>query len=94
MPSATPAMVASGTSGPSGSSVPGTTGTPASIAALRAAVLLPISAIASGVGPMKVSPASRQADAKSSFSARKPYPGCTASAPVRFAASTRRSIRR
>ncbi len=54
------------------SAVPGTTGTPARIAASRAAVLLPISAIASGVGPMKVSPASRTAAAKSSFSARKP----------------------
>ena len=38
----------------------------------RAAVLLPISAIASGAGPMNVSPASRTAAAKSSFSARKP----------------------
>ena len=51
---------------------PGTTGTPAAIAARRAAVLLPISAIASGVGPMNVSPASRHAAAKSSFSDRKP----------------------
>ena len=45
----------------SGSAVPGTTGTPARAAAARAAVLLPISAIASGVGPMNVSPASRTA---------------------------------
>ena len=58
--------------GPNGSSVPGTTGTPAAIAARRAAVLLPISAIASGVGPMNVSPASRHAAGKASFSARNP----------------------
>jgi hypothetical protein len=38
--------------------VPGTTGTPAAMAAWRAAVLLPISLIASGVGPTKISPAS------------------------------------
>ena len=44
-------MSASGTSGASGSSVPGTTGTPARFAAVRAAVLLPIVSIASGVGP-------------------------------------------
>jgi hypothetical protein len=52
--------------------VPGTTGTPAAIAAARAAVLLPIRRIASGVGPMNVMPASSTAAAKSSFSARKP----------------------
>ena len=56
----------------SGCSVPGTTGTPARIAASRAAVLLPISAIASGDGPMNVRPASRQARANAAFSARKP----------------------
>ena len=55
-----------------GSSVPGTTGTPARVAAARAAVLLPISAIASGAGPMNVRPASRTAAANASFSARKP----------------------
>jgi hypothetical protein len=65
-------MSAPGTSGASGSSVPGTTGTPARSAAVRAAVLLPMVAIAAGVGPMKISPASRTAAAKSSFSARKP----------------------
>ena len=53
------AIVRVGASASSGVSVPGTTGTPARIAASRAAVLLPISAIASGVGPMNVSPASR-----------------------------------
>ena len=55
-----------------GCSVPGTTGTPARIATARAAVLLPISAIASGDGPMKVRPASRQARANAAFSARNP----------------------
>ena len=44
-----------------GRSVPGTTGTPARIAMPRAAVLLPISAMASGEGPMNVRPASRHA---------------------------------
>ena len=39
--------------------MPGTTGTPACTAAARAAVLLPIAAIASGLGPMKVSPDGR-----------------------------------
>ena len=42
------------------------------IAAARAAVLLPINAMASGVGPTNVSPASRTAAAKLAFSARKP----------------------
>ena len=55
-----------------GCSVPGTTGTPARMAAARAAVLLPMSAIASGDGPMKVRPASRQARANAAFSARNP----------------------
>ena len=52
--------------------VPGTTGTPAAMASARAAVLLPMRSMASGAGPMKVTPASRQARAKSAFSARKP----------------------
>ena len=66
----------------------------AAIRAARAAVLLPISAIASADGPMNVSPASAHARANAAFSARNPYPGCTASAPARFAASTMASIRR
>jgi hypothetical protein len=37
--------------------------------------------IASGEGPIQVSPASMTARAKSAFSDRKPYPGWTASAP-------------
>ena len=42
------------------------------MAAVRAAVLLPISAIASADGPMNVRPASCAGTAKSAFSARKP----------------------
>ena len=42
-------------------SVPGTTGTPADAAICRAVVLLPTRATDSGVGPMKINPASRQA---------------------------------
>ena len=72
MPSAIRRTSSSDTSSPSGVSVPGTTGTPAATAAWRAAVLLPMRSMTSAVGPMKVSPASRQARAKSSFSARKP----------------------
>ena len=45
---------------------------PGPIAAFRAAVLLPIMAMTSGVGPMNVSPASRQAAANAAFSARNP----------------------
>ena len=48
MRSASAAIVASGTSASNGAAVPGTTGTPARTAASRAAVLLPMTAIASG----------------------------------------------
>ncbi len=72
MRAATAAISASGASAESGDSVPGTTGAPARIAAWRAPVLLPMVRIASGVGPMKVRPASRHASAKRAFSARKP----------------------
>ncbi len=44
--------------------------------------------MADGGGPIHTSPASRTARAKSAFSARNPYPGCTASAPLRRATST------
>ena len=46
-----------------------------------------IAAIALGGGPMKVMPALASAFAKLSRSDRKPYPGCTASAPVALHAS-------
>ena len=51
---------------------PGTTGTPAAATVALAAILSPIASIASGGGPMKVSPAAAQARAKAAFSARKP----------------------
>jgi hypothetical protein len=51
---------------------PGTTGAPAAETVARAAVLLPISRIASVLGPMKMMPAASQASTKSSFSERKP----------------------
>ncbi len=51
---------------------PGTMGTPAARIAARAAVLFPISSIASGGGPIQTSPASSTARAKAAFSARKP----------------------
>ena len=41
----------------------------------------------SGDGPTQVRPASITARANPAFSARNPYPGCTASAPTRFAAA-------
>ena len=53
-----------------------------------------IASIAAGGGPIHTSPASTTARAKSAFSDRKPYPGCTASAPAACAARTIRSPRR
>ncbi|MNM85041.1 hypothetical protein D3C81_971470 [compost metagenome] len=53
-------------------SVAGITGTPASIAALRAATLLPSRRMTSGDGPIQRMPASITACAKSGFSDRKP----------------------
>lgn len=43
---------------------------------------------------MKTRPASAHARANAAFSARKPYPGWTACAPVRAAASSSRSADR
>ena len=51
---------------------PGTTGTPLAIAAARPAILSPISSIASGDGPMNVSPCSAHRRAKPAFSAMNP----------------------
>jgi hypothetical protein len=53
-----------------------------------------MAAIASGDGPIQTSPASTTARAKAAFSARKPYPGWTASAPAAFATRTSLSIAR
>jgi hypothetical protein len=77
-----------------GSVVPGTIGTPASRISSRARVLEPIASIALAGGPMKTTPASTHACAKPAFSARKPYPGWTASAPERAATSRIFSIAR
>jgi hypothetical protein len=41
----------------------------------------------SGDGPIQTRPASITAAAKRELSERKPYPGCTASAPLRRAMS-------
>ena len=55
-----------------GSVVPGTIGTPAAAITRRASVLSPIRRIASGDGPMNVSPALAHASAKRQSSDRKP----------------------
>jgi hypothetical protein len=47
-------------------------GTPAACIRARAAVLRPISSIASGGGPIQVTPASSTARANPAFSARNP----------------------
>ena len=77
----------------SGSTVD-STGTPASATVCLAATLEPIAATAFAGGPTQVSPASDTAAANCAFSDRKPYPGCTASAPARSAAAITRSPRR
>ncbi len=66
----------------------GTTGTPAATAISRAASLRAIASIASGGGPTQARPAAVTARAKAGFSDRKPYPGCTASAPASTAWAT------
>jgi hypothetical protein len=62
-------------------------GIPADSARLRAAILSPICSIDDAGGPTHTSPASVTARANAAFSDRKPYPGCTACAPVDFAAA-------
>ncbi len=56
----------------SGSERPGTPATPAFSAAMRELILSPMTSIASGGGPMKVTPRSVMARAKSVFSEKKP----------------------
>ena len=73
---------------------PGTVGTPRASTVRLAEILSPMISIASGLGPMKTTPASAQALAKAAFSARKPKPGWTACAPVCRAASSTRSMDR
>ena len=53
----------------------------------RAAALFPIASIHSGEGPIKTRLLSAHARAKSEFSAKNPYPGCIACAPVLIAAA-------
>mmetsp|Transcript_11200 Transcript_11200/g.35660 ORF Transcript_11200/g.35660 Transcript_11200/m.35660 type:complete len:206 (+) Transcript_11200:1648-2265(+) len=77
-----------------GPSDPGTTGTPVRMARLRAVVLSANMRRLSTVGPTKVTPASAHACAKSAFSERKPYPGCTASTPLAVAMDTMVGISR
>ena len=55
-----------------GSSVPGTDETPAAAAALRDEILSPMTSIASGGGPIQVTPRAPIARAKSAFSAKNP----------------------
>ena len=60
----------------------------------RAAALSPICRICAGVGPMKVSSLFSQISENSAFSARKPYPGWMASAPLISAAAMMRGMLR
>ena len=55
---------------------------PSSMASRRAAALSPIARIAAAGGPTQRMPAASTASAKSAFSARKPNPGWSASAPA------------
>ena len=73
---------------------PGTIGTLQACIVLRAAALSPMVRICSGVGPMKVMFDAAQVSANSAFSARKPYPGWIASAPVISAAAMMRGMLR
>ncbi len=75
-------------------SEPGVTGTPAAIIVARAAALSPMRSIDSGAGPMNLTPCSRHSAENSARSARKPYPGWIASAPVCRAAWMRAGMTR
>ena len=61
---------------------PGTVLTPADLAIFFDSILSPIEAIAVFEGPIKTMPDLSNSSAKSEFSDKKPYPGCTASHPV------------
>ena len=67
--------------------MPGTRGAPTFWAMCRARTLSPNASMAAGGGPIQISPAASTASAKDAFSARKPYPGWMASAPLRAAMS-------
>ena len=71
---------------------PGTVGTPASRIVFRAVALSPIARMWCAAGPMNVMCDLAQISANSAFSARKPYPGWMASAPVTSAAAMIRGM--
>ena len=71
-----------------GSVVPGAMGAPTSAAMRRASTFEPSARMVAGCGPIHVMPASMTACANSAFSARKPYPGWTASTCALCAVST------
>ena len=71
---------------------PFATGRPALTMASLAVILSPNNFSTSELGPIKTIPSSDNLLAKVGFSARKPYPGCTASAPTSLAAVTIASI--
>ena len=91
---ATIAAIWSGRSIGAASRVPGTDGTSTRAASRRAFSLSPSASIVPDAGPTKTRPASSTALANAARSARNPYPGWIASAPVSRAASTIASIRR
>ena len=72
-------------------SLPGITCSPAARIAAFARVLLPISAVTCGGGPMNVTPCCAHRVASSGFSDRKPQPGWSAEQRVCTAACTTRS---
>ncbi len=85
-------MTDSGSSIPA--EIPGMIGTPAFAIIFLAVILLPTVSMDLPDGPMKTTPIFSHSLANSGFSARKPYPGCIASAPVFSATSRILSIRR
>ena len=74
--------------------LPGITGTPASFIVRLASALSPIIEIAFEEGPMNLNPMLSTISAKAAFSAKKPYPGCMASAAeISAAANIRLGLR-
>ena len=75
-------------------SEPGTTGMSRAATIFLAVALSPISRICSAVGPMNVMLDASQVSANAALSARNPYPGWIASAPVSSAAAMMLGMRR
>ena len=71
-----------------GSALPAATGTPAAAIRFLALILSPICSMAPGGGPTQIRPSASTWRAKPGFSARNPYPGWMAAAPVRRAAAS------